>query len=52
MKCSAKEFRECVKEFRQFGYDPYNSADDNLHWYAVMDGREEKHILARSMPAC
>lgn len=51
MKCSPKEWQKCVKEFRQFGYDPYNSADDNLHWITVMDGQEEKHALARSIPA-
>lgn len=50
MKCSLKVFRECVKEFRQFGYDPYNSADDSDHWYPVMEAIGYGRI-ARPVPA-
>lgn len=48
---SAETFADCVKEFRQYGYDPYNSADDAQLWFIVMDGQEEKHVLARAVPA-
>jgi hypothetical protein len=50
-KMSEKNFNDCVKEFRQYGYDPYNSADDAQHWLVYVDNQNAEARLARSVPA-
>jgi len=50
-KFSEAEFKDLVAEFRQYGYDPYNSADDAQHWFEVIGGALNGGRLARAVPA-
>lgn len=44
-------FNDCVREFRQYGCDPYNTADDVAHWTRVEQARNHGTLQEACQPA-